>query len=220
MRFKWITQCRTKIGHQRATAGSLIGSAARASLLSAVVVCCCIAMWPSPPTPAQAASKSKVTSKPPKILYDLGKLPEPVRNMIEQIVSAARSGLIAEMRTPYEWNELPPSLSDEPVKDPFAFWKKQSADGEGREILAILLNLLSTGYVRLPVGSDAENPGLFVWPYLAEVPPGSLTPSQQVEALRLMPPEAFLAMRKSGRYTWWRLAIGADGTWHLFQKAK
>ena len=168
--------------------------------------------------PAHAASPAQKASKSTTVAYDLDKLPEPVRNMIEQIVSAARSGRIAEMRTPYEWNELPPSLSDNPVKDPIAFWKKLSVDGEGREILAVLLNLLSSGYMRLPIGADAENPGLYVWPYFAEIQLKSLTPAQQVEALRLIPPQQFLAIRKSGRYTWWRLAIGADGTWHVFQK--
>ncbi len=185
-----------------------------------------IAHWNLTAQPAHAASKSQKTAKAakavtaPKVSYDLDKLPEPVRNMVEQIVSAARSGRIAEMRTPYEWNELPPSLSDGPATDPIAFWKKLSVDGEGREILAVLLNLLSSGYMRLPIGADAENPGLYVWPYFAEIPLKRLTPAQQVEALRLIPPQQFLTIRKSGRYTWWRLAIGADGTWHVFQKGE
>jgi len=72
--------------------------------------------------------------------------------------------------------------------------------------------------VALPLGRDLENNRIYIWPYFAEVPLAKLTPAQEVELLRLVPPAAVKAMRAAGRYTHWRLAIGADGTWHSFRR--
>ena len=47
---------------------------------------------------------------------------------------------------------------------------------------------------------------------------GQLTPRQEVELLRLVPPSAVREMKDKGKYTHWRLAIGADGTWHTLRK--
>ena len=47
-----------------------------------------------------------------------------------------------------------------------------------------------------------------------------LTPSEAEAFERLIPETVRAEMAKSGSYLWWRLAIGADGTWHAFSKAK
>ena len=83
-------------------------------------------------------------------------------------------------------------------------------------MLAALAEILDAGYVALPLGRDLENNRIYVWPYFAEVPLQKLTPAQQVELLRLVPPAAAKEMLQTGKYTYWRLAIGADGTWHHF----
>ena len=153
-----------------------------------------------------------------EVNYGAAKLPAPVAEMREAILAAVRSGNIEELRHAFELNELKPELGPEPVGDPVAYWKKISGDGEGREILAVLAELLDAGYVSLPLGRDLENNRIYVWPYFAEVPFGKLTPAQQVELLRLMPPAAAKEMMGTGKYTYWRLAIGADGTWHSFRK--
>ena len=68
--------------------------------------------------------------------------------------------------------------------------------------------------------ADIENNQLFVWPYFAEMPLGQLTPRQEVELLRLVPAAAAREMKEKGKYTGWRLVIGADGTWHAFRKGE
>jgi hypothetical protein len=153
-----------------------------------------------------------------EVTYGVAKLPAPVAEMREAILAAVRSGNIEELRHAFELNELKPELGPEPVSDPVAYWKKISGDGEGREILAALAELLDAGYVTLPLGRDLENNRIYVWPYFAEVPLAKLTPAQQVELLRLVPAAAAKEMMGSGKYTHWRLAIGADGTWHSFRK--
>ena len=100
--------------------------------------------------------------------------------------------------------------------DPIAFWKQQSADGEGRQILAVLSEILAGPAVRIGAGTSGER---FVWPALAETDLGKLTPAQEVQLYRLVPHAEAAALRAGKRWTWWRLAIGADGTWHSFLKA-
>ena len=109
-------------------------------------------------------------------------------------------------------------MAPQQAGDPVAHWKKISGDGEGREVLAALAEILDAGYVVLPLGRDLENNRIYIWPYFAEVPLDKLTPAQEVELLRLVPPAAAKEMMATGKYTHWRLAIGADGTWHSFRK--
>lgn len=145
-------------------------------------------------------------------------LPAPVEEMRQAILAATHSGRIEDLRVPFEWNELKPDIAKTPVDDPIAYWKKTSGDGEGREILAALANILQMKPAELPLGKDIENNIIYVWPYLAEAKLDSLTPAEEVDLLRLVSPEKAKAMRKAKRWTWWRLSIGADGTWHSFRK--
>jgi hypothetical protein len=178
------------------------------------------------PAAAQSAkrkadgSKKRQTRTPAQteIAYGTAKLPEPVLDMREAILSAVRSGNIEDLRHAFDLNELKPELGPEAVGDPVAYWKRISGDGEGREVLAALAQILDAGYVTLPIGQDLENNRVYIWPYFAEVPLARLTGPQQVELLRLVPPAVAKEMVANGKFTFWRLAIGADGTWHSFRK--
>ena len=147
-----------------------------------------------------------------------GTLPQSVADMREQIVAAIVAGDVAELRDAIEWNEIKPDFGKEAGTDPFAYWKKISSDGEGREVLAIAANLLSLAPARLAIGKDPENTLVYVWPYLAELPLDQLTPAEEVDLYRLVPAATAKAMRDAKKWTWWRIAIGADGTWHTFRK--
>jgi hypothetical protein len=154
----------------------------------------------------------------PQVRYGNEGLPAPVQDMREAILGAIRSGRIEDLRHAWELNELKPDLGVPSVGDPIAHWKQISGDGEGREILAALAEILEAGYVVLPLGRDIENNRLYVWPYFAEVPLDKLTPPQEVELLRLVPPATAKDMRSAGKYSHWRVVIGADGTWHSFRR--
>lgn len=154
-----------------------------------------------------------------QVHYGQDKLPGPVRELREAILSAVQSGHIEDLRHVYEAGDIKPNLGSGVSGDPISHWKKISGDGEGREILAALSLVLEAGYVVLPLGRDLENNRLYIWPYFAEVPLNRLTPAQEVELLRLVSPASMKNMRGKGRYTHWRLAIGADGTWHSFTKS-
>jgi hypothetical protein len=170
---------------------------------------------PGPLEPDQHAANAPMTTRPAA-----RPLPGPVEEMREAILAATRSGRIEDLRVPLDWNELTPDAAPTKVDDPIAYWKKTSADGEGREILAVLANILQMRPAELPLGKDLENNIVYVWPYLAEAKLDQLTPSEEVDLLRLVSPEQAKAMRKAKKWTWWRLAIGADGTWHSFRKAE
>jgi hypothetical protein len=116
------------------------------------------------------------------------------------------------MRPVLEENELKPMVASTHVDDPVAFWKKNSADGEGREVLAAFLNILSTGYVKSGQGKDA----IYIWPYLAEMDLTKLTPAQEVELFRIVPADKVAAMKKSGKYSYYRLGVSPTGVWQYF----
>lgn len=169
--------------------------------------------------PRSGGTKRQQQAPPaPQVRYGTEGLPGPVQDMREAILSAVRSGQIEELRHAWEVNELKPDLGATSVGDPIAYWKQISGDGEGREILAALAEILDAGYVTLPLGPDLENNKVYVWPYFAEVPLDTLSPAQEVELLRLVPPAAVKAMRSAGKYTSWRISIGADGTWHSLRR--
>jgi hypothetical protein len=180
-------------------------------------------LGPQSPVQAQNANpKGKAgaakAATPLQVHYGTDKLPMPVVEMRDAILSAARSGKIEDLRYAFELNELKPEIAPGTPGDPVKYWKSISGDGEGREILAALAEILEGGYVALPAGRDIENNRIYVWPYHAEIPLARLDGAQEVELLRLVPPQRVREMKAIGKYTYWRLAIGADGTWHSFLK--
>ena len=144
--------------------------------------------------------------------YDLTKLPEPVQRMLRSIIVAAESGNLEAMGPVLESNELEPMVAAAHVADPLKYWKEQSADGTGRDVLAAMLNVMASGFVLKGEGKDA----IYVWPYFAEVDITKLTPAQEVELYRAVPPELAESMKKSGKYTYYRLGISPSGVWHYF----
>jgi hypothetical protein len=152
----------------------------------------------------------------PRTAQNAAELPHGVAEMREAILAAVRSGDLEDLRIAIELNELKPELGAAAGSDPIAHLRALSADGEGREILAILGKLLEGRFAVIPAGRDIENNRVYVWPHFAEIPLGALTPAQEVELHRLMSPAEAKAMRAANKWTWWRLAISADGTWLSF----
>jgi hypothetical protein len=184
------------------------------ALLGLVHVCApageALAQRKKAPEPAPSARTA------PEIRYGTDTLPAPVIEMREAILAAVRSGRIEDLRTAVELNEMKPAIADTAVGDPIAHWRQVSADGEGREILGVLDQILDAGYVALPIGRDLENNRVYVWPYFAEMALDKLTPAQNAELERIAPAALVEEMKKGGRYSYYKLGIGADGTWHFF----
>jgi len=173
-----------------------------------------------PPLRAEKTAAEKVLPAPAvnkdvEVLRDISTLPPQVARMRGAILSAAATGEVENLRVPIDMNELPPMLAAEKIKDPMAYWREISGDGQGREVMATLIQLFRTGFARKGAGTENE---LYVWPYFAEMPLNALTPAQEVELLTIVPPARMKEMREKGTYDHFRIAIAKDGTWHSFMR--
>ncbi|MCO5063026.1 MAG: alanine and proline-rich secreted protein Apa [Rhizobiaceae bacterium] len=150
----------------------------------------------------------------PEILYDVEKLPEPVQRMRKLLIEAAKTGDIEKLRPLLGTGENATQLSLADINDdPIAFLKSQSGDPEGEEILAIMEEVLSAGYVHLDAGTPEE---LYVWPYFFAYPLDKLTPPQKVEIYKIVTASDFEEMQNFGNYIFYRLGISPDGNFAFF----
>jgi hypothetical protein len=149
----------------------------------------------------------------PTVEYDVAKLPVPVARLRQQIIEAAATGDLEKLRPIIEGNGDPPQLSFDKIGDPIAFLKSSSGDEGGREILAILTEVLEAGYVHVDVGTPNE---MYVWPYFAYYPVDKLTPPQLVELFKLVYAGDYEDMKAYGTYIYYRAGIAPDGTWKFF----
>lgn len=168
--------------------------------------------------PASAAEARPARPRPPPpvsvdLLPDNEDLGDRVGAMRERLILAARSGDLERLKIAFETNETMPVFSRGGERDPVAFWKQASGDGEGHEILAILLNILDLPPARINRGTPQD---MFVWPYLAHVPLDRLEARQSVDLYRLMTAQDVRDMRTLGSWVFWRIGIGPDGTLHFF----
>ncbi|TIR44957.1 MAG: hypothetical protein E5X28_15655, partial [Mesorhizobium sp.] len=138
-------------------------------------------------------------------VYDLDKLPEPVKRMHGLIIEACKSGDIEKLRPLIGSGESMTQLSLGDIEgDPVAFLKGLSGDGDGQEILAILEEVLSAGYVHVDTGTPQE---LYVWPYFFALPLDKLDPRQRVELFKLVTASDYDDMKQFGAYIFYRVGI-------------
>lgn len=169
------------------------------------------------PAPAQKqptdAPRPSVDAPLPPILRQESDLPEPVQAKRRQLIDAAKSGDLEQLRALMQAESDPPRVALGDPGDPIDYLKALSADADGREILAILLEVLESGAVHVSAGTDEE---LYVWPYFALYPPEALTPEQLVELFTLMSDADYEDMKSYGTYTYFRVGIAPDGRWLFF----
>ncbi|GEC30065.1 hypothetical protein N181_05265 [Sinorhizobium fredii USDA 205] len=152
--------------------------------------------------------------QPVEVLADVSKIPAPVARMRELIVEAAASGDIERLRPLLGKGPTQTQVSGSGgEEDPIATLKGLSGDQDGVEILAILLDVLSTGFVLADKGTPEE---AYVWPYFAEKPLASLTPPEKVDLFRLVTAGDFAGMEELGNYNFYRVGITPDGQWKFF----
>ncbi len=173
---------------------------------------------PTATSPAEAKAEAAEPSPAieqalPEVQYDPGLLPEPVRVMRDKILEAAKSGDPEKLRPVIESNEMPPSFTFGEETDPIKGLISASVDGKGREVLAILAELMEAGYAHVDKGTPQE---MYLWPYFARYPLDKLSPPQLVEVFRIVTAAEYEEMLNFGAYNFYRVGIGPDGTWHFF----
>jgi hypothetical protein len=150
---------------------------------------------------------------PTEIMTDLSRLPAPAARMRERILEAARSGDLEKLLLVMQSNETLPVFSFGDDKDPIAFWRANYPDSNGIEILAILIQILETGFVHIDRGTAQE---MYVWPYFTRTPIKELTAPQKVELFRIVTGADYKQMKDFGSYVFYRVGIAPDGVWHFF----
>ncbi len=150
----------------------------------------------------------------PEVIYDVDRLPEPVKRMRNLIIEAAKSGDIEALRPLIGTGQEGTLLALGGVEgDPIAFLKDAYQDSDGQELLAILEEVLNAGYVHLDAGKPGE---LYVWPYFVAVPLERLDQRQRVELFKIITAYDYEEMKAAGAYTFYRTAISPDGHWEFF----
>ena len=151
---------------------------------------------------------------PVEVLTDVTQLPEPVQRIRQLILEAAATGEPDRLRPLLGTGPTATQLSfGEIDADPVDYLRSISGDGEGQEILAILIDLLNTGFVRVDAGEPSET---YVWPYFAAVPLETLTAPQKVELLRIVTAGDVEDMKAYGAYNFYRVGISPEGEWRFF----
>ena len=170
---------------------------------------------PDPLVNSGAAGSAPKTDdgKSVEIIYDVSKVPEPVRQMREKIVEAAASGDIERLR-PLLTGAMPTQVTiGETTDDPVRSLKELSGDSDGIEILAILLDVLQTGFAHVGKGTPDE---MYVWPYFTEKTLANLTAPEKVELLRIVTAGDYSDMLEFGGYNFYRVGITPKGDWKFF----
>ncbi len=164
------------------------------------------------PGPA-GAQQGAAESPPPAVQYDVSVLPMPVRSLREALLAAARTGEVEALRPIIAANPAEPVFTFGLPGDPIETLKDQAGDEGGREILAILIEVLEAGFVHVDPGTPEE---MYVWPYFFHLPIEALTGPQLVELFELVTAGDYAQMREVGAYLFYRVGIGPDGSWHFF----
>lgn len=171
---------------------------------------------PVPSAPAAGASAGAPQGPPPEVRKGTEGLPPLVVKMRQRLLDAAYSGDMQRLKVAMQVSEMPPVFSVNEIGDPIEFLKKQSGDGQGLEILAILTDVLEASWVRINPGTRQE---MYVWPSFTALPLDRLDASQTVEIYKIVTSSDFEEMKSVGRYTFYNVGIGPDGTWHWFKPA-
>lgn len=150
----------------------------------------------------------------PEVITNLDRLPEPTRRMYNLILEACRSGELEALRPLLGSGEGATQLSlGGSDGDPVEFLKSLAGDSEGQEILAIMEEVLSAGFVHLDAGTPQE---LYVWPYFFAYPLDKLDAKQRVELFKIVTAGDYEEMKTFGNYIFYRVGISPKGEWAFF----
>ncbi|CAN7317012.1 hypothetical protein LJR011_001923 [Agrobacterium tumefaciens] len=147
------------------------------------------------------------------IEHDISKAPEAVRKLRQEIMDAAASGDIEKLRPFIAAGQKEFRIDGNDGEDPIAALKSYSGDPDGLEVMAIIIDLLSTGYAHVDAGTPDE---AYVFPYFAGKPLNTLTAPEKVELLRIITAGDLADMQEYGNYSFYRIGISPDGKWKFF----
>lgn len=154
-----------------------------------------------------------VDESEPVVSRDLSLLPDSVAATRDALMAAAATGDVGALQSVLDAQEELPVLSFGGAEDPIDYLRAASNDGEGRELLGIMMELLEAPFAIVGAGTDHET---YVWPYFAEISLDNLTPPQLVELYKLISHYDFEEMQHLGGWYFYRVGIAANGDWSYF----
>lgn len=163
--------------------------------------------------PAEATKPATAEAgKSVEVGFDVTKAPQAVQKMRQEIIDAATAGDVKKIAALMKANQtdLGPDNSGNDIESAL---KDMSGDGDGLEVLSIILDVLSTGYAHVGAGTAND---MYVWPYFTEKQLSTLTPSEKVDLMRLVTAGDMADMMEYGSYNFYRVGISADGKWKQF----
>ena len=172
---------------------------------------------PAPAAPAATDNKPAATTNAPadaakakgpvEISFDITKAPAAVQKTRQEIIDAATAGDVKKVAALLKASQadLGP---DNANADPESALKDMSGDGDGLEVLSIMLDVLSTGYAHVGAGTAND---MYVWPYFTQKDIKTLTQAEKVDLMRLVTAGDFADMQEYGSYNFYRVGIAADG---------
>lgn len=163
--------------------------------------------------PFDPTGHEEAAREPSTIFYGDKDLPLAVKATRLKLIEAANTGDIEKLRPILESFNEAPILSFGDEEDPVEYLKSTSGDKEGREILAILIEVLESGYVRRDEGEEGD---IYIWPYFVDFPPESLKPDQIVELFQIITAGDFEDMQAYGTYVFYRVGIAPNGEMKFF----
>ncbi|MCS4241722.1 hypothetical protein M2418_001233 [Rhizobium sp. BIGb0125] len=175
---------------------------------------------PSPLIDKSAGTNDQTAGEPDEdqpvvsdIQHDNTKAPAAVQRLRQLIVEASATGDIEKLRPLVNPGPNQAQITGDDGDDPIAALKSFSGDPDGLEVLAILLDLLSTGYAHMDAGTPEE---MYVWPYFVGKSLNELTAPEKVELLRIITAGDLADMQEYGTYSFYRIGITPDGQWKFF----
>jgi len=149
-----------------------------------------------------------------EIRRDLSELPSTVAKTRDELIAAAKSGDVEMLRPILKRQTNPPVVSFGEVPDPIQFLRESSNDGEGRELLAIMIELLEAPYSIVPPQDGA--PQIYVWPAYASNDLENLTPAELIDVYKIVSHQDLEEMQLFGGWYFFRVGIDANGEWRYF----
>ncbi len=162
--------------------------------------------------PAYAQNKKSVAA-PASHRVEETTLPAGTRDMLARIRNAAGSGDVQKLLIPIQRNEVPPLFDRGTKQSPIATLKARSADGEGKEMLRILLRTLEAGAT--PLSSGAA-PTQYLWPWFANIPYAKRGATERAASWGLVRVADIGLSTLAREPLMHRVIIGAEGTWQVF----
>ena len=149
----------------------------------------------------------------PQIYYSGEALPDAVLKTRNALLLAARSGDLEQLRPILDAAPNKPIVSFGGDEDAIAYWKGASIDGTGRDILAEMIKVFSSGFVHINKGTPEA---LYIWPYHFVYPLDKLNAEQEVELYLLIPAQHREDMEAAGGYIGFRAGIDTNGSLLFF----